>query len=116
MKDTLYCPICKVRMTSRKINWIINGVHQGPTTSRLCPGFGHFVTMYIQKKQVVLLKVSLNSQYTRQIEIDYRFQTSKIIYDYNTISVFIHIPKLLVPDFPNLTELKEKVDILLAFQ
>lgn len=116
MKDTRYCPICKVKMSSRKINWIINGVHQGPTISRTCTGFNHFLTIYTQGNQVALLKVSLNPQYTRQVEIDYRSQTSKIIYDWNTIYVFIPIPKLLVPDFPNLTELKEKVDILLAFQ
>lgn len=116
MKDTLYCPICKVRMSSRKITWIINGIHQGPTISRLCAGFNHFLTMYIQGKRVAFLKVSLNAQYTRQVEIDYRSQTSSIIYPYSTFNVFTKIPKLLVPDFPNLIELKEKVDVLLAFQ
>jgi len=84
---------------------------------RVCSeGYNHIISLWTDKttKTVDLLKVSLSAKYSRFLEIDFINKKCRIICAKGGKHQYIDIPRLLVPDFPSLTELKKVVSLFIT--
>ncbi len=120
MDDTLTCPICGLRM--RTIN--LDGKYLNATqktadyTQRICnKGMNHTLSLFADKSnnQVDFISFSLNPKYSRSIEIDFLNQKCRISCMKNGEAEYIEIPKMIIPDFPHLTKLKERIGLYVVF-
>ena len=120
MDDTVSCPICgnkmrTVHLTS-KFSHTVNKTAN--YTERVCSsGMNHTLQLFTDKatNKVDLIILSLNHKYSRYLEIDYVNQKSRIMCAKESKIEYIEIDKILEPDFPDLTKLKEKVSLYVVF-
>ena len=85
---------------------------------RICSdGHNHIVALWYDKtgKQVDWLRLSLNSNYSRFLEIDFVNQKCRITCAKDGEYEHIDIPRMIEPDFPDLVKLKEKVSLYILF-
>lgn len=120
MDDVLTCPVCGSKMRNiHTDNKLLHPVGKTANyTERVCAGHNHTISLWADKetKQVDFLKISLNSEYSRWIEVDYVNQKCRIICrSKQGENEYIEIPKILEVDFPDLVKLKEKVSIYILF-
>ncbi len=120
MDDVLHCPICGNKLrTSHHTNKILYPINRtGDYAERICSeGHNHIIAVWTNKttKKVDLLKLSLNSKYSRFLEIDYVNQKCRITCAKDGEYEYIDIPKMIEPDFPDLVRLKEKVSLYIVF-
>lgn len=120
MDDVLLCPICGNKMrTSHQQNKLLHEVEKtADYASRVCSNQpNHVVILWTDKetKKVDLLKISLNPKYSRFIEIDFVNQKCRITCAKEGEYEYIDIPKMIEPDFPDLTKLKERVSLYVVF-
>jgi hypothetical protein len=120
MDDVLHCPICGNKMRNKYHDKkLLPPV--GKTANyaeRICSsGHNHVITIWTDKdtKQVDMIKLSLNPKYSRFLEIDFVNQKCRITCTKDGESEHINIPKMIFPDFPDLTKLKEKVNLYVVF-
>lgn len=120
MDDCLACPICANKLKNIKFcnkffspplsnsNYIIRTCHAG---------MNHSLQFYFNddSKLIDFLKISLSPNYSKYIEIDFLNKKSRINCYKNGKHEYISIPKMIKPDFPALTKLKEKVAMLITF-
>lgn len=120
MNDTLTCPICQNKLRSiktpnKRLYWI------GKTSNyieRVCSrGINHSLQFFTDEKtdQVDMLKLSLNPNYSRHLEIDFCNQKCRIRNIKDGTFEHIDIPRLIEPDFPALAKLKETISIFMVF-
>lgn len=109
MEDTFFCPICNKKLRTIKLSSVI--------FERTCTGPNHCLQFKTDKNtgKIILLKFSLNSNYSRYLLVDFLRGCCQIICLKQNCAHCIDIPKLLDLDFPDLTSLKEKVGMLVAF-
>lgn len=62
-----------------------------------------------------MIKLSLNPKYSRFLEMDFVNQKCRITCSKDGENEYIDIPKMIYPDFPDLTKLKEKVSLYVVF-
>jgi hypothetical protein len=120
MDDTLLCPICGNKTRNiHASNKLLHRVNKtADYTDRVCShGRNHIVSMWVdrQTKQIDLLRFSLDAKFSNLVEIDFVNNRSFLICMRNGLRQIIDIPRLLVPDFPDLTQLKSQIGLLLAF-
>ncbi len=120
MDDVSHCPICGNKLrTSHHTKKLLHAT--GKTSDyaeRICSdGHNHVVSIWADKttKQVDLLRLSLNSKYSRFLEIDYVNKKCRITCAKNGEYEYIDIPKMIEPDFPDLVKLKERVSLYILF-
>ena len=120
MDDTLACPICGNKLRNIKLsNKFLHPV--GKTANyieRTCSeGMNHSLQLFTDENnnQVDFLKLSLNPKYSRYIEIDFINQKCRINCLKEGKPDYIDIPKMIYPDFPLLTKLKERVSLYIIF-
>lgn len=106
MDDTKICPICKNKFNSKSIN--------NSKFERTCSGINHTLTIISSSKQIESIKFSLDSKYSKFIEIDFLNNLSTITCYDNKKESKIKIPKILTPDFPKLTSLKQNVQMYIS--
>lgn len=120
MDDTLACPICANKLRNIKLpNKFLHSTNKTANyIARTCfNGMNHSLTFYVDEdaEQVDFLKLSLNPKYSRFIEIDFVNQKCRINCLKDSKPQYIEIDKMLQPDFPLLTKLKEKVSLYITF-
>lgn len=119
MDDVLNCPICDSKLkTSHHKNKLLHPIDQtADYAERICNGHNHIIAIWVNKatKKVDFMKLSLNSKYSRFLEIDWVNQKCRITCAKDNEYEYINIPKMIEPDFPNLTKLKEKVSLYITF-
>lgn len=120
MQGTWNCPICGDLMRGiRQTNRLVYSINKLSTYSeRTCNGINHCLQILVDEKtkEVDLIKISLNANYDRFIYLDMLNQKCKISCFKNNKEVsFIDVPKMIQPDFPLLTELKDRVSMYLIF-
>ena len=121
MLDALYCPVCLLKLrTSHLANKYLHAINKtADYAERVCTkGHNHALLFYADKSTglVDLMKLSLNSSYSRFLEIDFVNHTSKILCLKNGKTEFLlELDKRFQPDFPHLTKLKETVSLCLTF-
>jgi len=84
---------------------------------RTCTGTNHSLQITVDEKteQVDLLKISLSPNYSRFIIIDFYNQKCRVVLLKNNKEESILIPKMIIPDFPDLSKLKNKIKIYALF-
>lgn len=119
MDDTTACPICGKRMRTVKAQdmYLPSAEKTGNFFERTCSGPNHSVQFFTNEETglIDILKFSLDSKYTRYLEIDYFNKRCRIFCMKNGEAKYIHIPKMIEPDFPNLEKLKERISIYVVF-
>lgn len=120
MDDTLTCPVCGNKL--RTINLYNKYLHpvgkSADYTERTCSaGMNHSLQFFSNKdsKEIEFLKLSLNPKYSRYLEIDFVNQKCRIHCMKDGKAEYIEIDKIIVPDFPLLEKLKEKVNVYILF-
>ncbi len=120
MDDTFACPICGKKM--RSLSMTGKYLHYLGKTSnfieRTCvTGLNHSLQLITDKTTgtVDFLNISLNPKYSVYVEIDFVNQKSRINCMKNGRSEYIPIAKMIVPDFPNLESLKDRVSLYITF-
>ena len=120
MDDILTCPICgnKMRTHHHKNKLLYPTGKTANYAERICSsGHNHVITIWVDKatKQIDFIKLSLNPKYSRFLEMDFVNQKSRISLQKDGEEEVINIPKMIRPDFPELTKLKEKVNLYVVF-
>lgn len=120
MDDVLHCPICRNKLrTSHLYNKLLHPVGKiADYSERVCSeGYNHIVCLFVDKetKKVDLIKFSLNSKYSRFLEIDYVNDRSRITCVKNGKFEYIEIPRLLEVDFNDLSPLKRACSLFITF-
>lgn len=120
MDDILLCPVCGNKLRNiRTADKFLHPVNKTATYfERTCSGgMNHSLQLFTDEatKQVDLLKISLNSKFSRYVEIDFLNKKSRIHCLKDGKPQYIDIPKMVVPDFPTLTKLKERVGLYITF-
>jgi len=89
----------------------------GSWKERTCTGPNHSLQIFsdVNTKKVDLLTLSLNPKYSRYLEIDFVNEKCRINCMKDGKSEYIHIDKMIEPDFPSLTKLKERVSLYVVF-
>jgi hypothetical protein len=116
MDDLTLCPICRQKLRSlhtpgKQLPWI------GKTANyieRLCSnGLNHTLQVFTDSDsgQIDLLKLSLNPRYSRFLEIDFVNEKCRLSCFKEGKVERLTIDRLLMPDFPSLSALKEKIRI-----
>lgn len=120
MEDTLSCPVCgnilrNVHLADRFLHVVSK---KSDFIERTCTqGHNHSLRFFVDEKtkKVDCLKVSLNPRYSRFVEINYVMESCLISCWKNNQNYYIEIDRLLEPDFPDLTKLREKVGVFIIF-
>jgi hypothetical protein len=120
MDDILNCPICGNKLrTNHHVNKLLYSIDKtADYAERICSdGHNHIVTLWVDKstKTVDFLKLSLSPKYSRFLEIDFVNQKCRITCMRDGEHEHIDIPKMLIPDFPDLVKLKETVSLYIVF-
>lgn len=120
MEDVRLCPICGKKLTNQQYKQIYLAMFdkRSDYIQRTCTkGTNHSVQLMVDgyTGQVDLLKLSLNPQYTRWVEINFVTGKSKISCLKNGKPEHMEIDRALEPDFPHLIRLKAKVGIYVVF-
>lgn len=120
MDDILRCPICNNKLRTNHLeNKLLYSL--GKTSNyyqRICTkGYNHYFVIYSDKitKKVDLLKLSLNPQYSRFIEINFLNKNCRLTCLKENEPYYIDIDKLIIPDFPDLVKIKEIIGLYIAF-
>jgi len=115
LEDYIDCPICGDKLrTVRKNKITLYFVNKtAKYIERLCTkGYAHSLQLFydINTGKIDLLKFSLSHKYDSFIELDFVNLKSRIIYfNSDNSPEYININALIMPDFPDLVGLKEKV-------
>ncbi len=121
MDDVLYCPICgnKLRTSHHNAKLLHVIGKTADYAERTCSaGYNHIVVLWCDKAtgKIDFLKFTLNHTYSRFLEIDYISNKSRVTCRTGENKhEYIDIPKIIVPDFPDLKELKEKINLYIVF-
>ena len=121
MDDVPLCPVCNLTLrTFGSSKWYFPDLNKEALfIERACTqGHNHSLRWFADSAtgKVDIIKISLNAEYSVFVEINFVFGTSKIFCMNNGDKQrVISLPKILVPDFPNLMELKEKVSLYIIF-
>lgn len=120
MDDILNCPVCGNKFkTNHHTNKLLHPINKTANyAERQCgDGHNHTLTLWTDKsnRKVDLIKLSLGPSYSRFLEIDFVNQKCRIICAQDGEYEYIDIPKMIEPDFPTLTKLKEKVALYVVF-
>jgi hypothetical protein len=117
MDNTSSCPICEKKLSSTNALNKDNLDKTTTYTERKCASMNHSIILLINDKtdKVDFIKMSLNPKYSRFIEIDFYNNKCRINCLKNGKPEYINIPKMIVPDFPELIKLKEKVGLFITF-
>jgi len=114
MQKTQICPICGAKMRSLKLNKYYPFISKKSNFIEMtCTRSNHCIQMIVDSNtnNVDLLKVSLAVDYSRFLYVDYVNEKCKIVCYKNGREQEINIPKLLEVDFPNLTEIKSRINM-----
>ena len=112
MEDLILCPICGNILRTAHLNKFHLHI-VGKTANyaeRTCPGaHGHSIMFWTDKttNQIDFLKVSLNCNYSRFVEIDFLNKETRVLCSRNGKFDVINVGRLLIPDFPDLSELRK---------
>lgn len=112
MEDTSVCPICNsnLRIKQKYDKWIEKICTEGPNHRGL-----KFITNVLNK-QIAHISIPLNEWYSVWVNINFVNEHSTILVNSDlNIKDNIELDKLLVPDFPNLINLKKIVSLCLTF-
>ena len=120
MEDTLSCPICGSKLRN---NYLHNQFIQvlGKTSTfveRSCTAqHNHSIRFFVDGAtgKIDFLRLPLNPQCSRFIEINYLLNKSRISCWKDNKPEYLEIERVLDPDFPDLTKLREKVGIYVVF-
>lgn len=120
MLDTKICPICQSILKNKKLpKYHVTLINKtADYWLRICPSaINHSLQLLSEtnSKQIHLIKFSICHKYSKFVELDILNQKSKISLLNHNQSKFIILDKLLIPDFPQLIKLKEKVQTLITF-
>jgi len=120
MDDTPTCPICGNKM--RTVNLDNKLLHiikkQANYVERTCVnGMNHSLRLFADKAtgQVDFINLSLNPKYSKYLEIDFINSKCRINCMKEGKPEYIEIPKMIIPDFPLLEKLKERVNLYVVF-
>lgn len=120
MEDVTSCPICNNKLRTVRLNgkYLFSVNKTSNYVERTCSqGMNHSLQFFTDEntKKIDFIKISLNHKYSKFIEIDFINQKCRISCMKSGKAEYIDIPKMLEPDFPNLTKLKEKVALYVTF-
>lgn len=120
MEDTTSCPICgnklrTVRMAKKHLHWVDRTANYAERTCTR--GMNHSLQIFVDEstRLVDMLMLSLNPKYSRYLEIDFVNRKCRINCMKEGKPDYIDIDKMIEPDFPDLTKLKEKVAMYVVF-
>lgn len=118
MDDTTECPICNNKLRTNTTSYMKHIEHgpAKPYISRTCTlGLNHTLQIFSFNSKISLLKMSLDIEYSKFIEVNFVSNTCQILLLKNHSMKHIDIPKILDLDFPNLDSLRNKVDMFISF-
>lgn len=120
MDDVLNCPVCGNKLRNHNLlNKRLPFLDEvGNFVERNCTlGHNHSLQMFVDlaTNKVVYLKLSLNHLYSRFVEINFVTEKCRILCMKDCECQYIDIDKLIEPDFPDLTKLKERVSLYVVF-
>lgn len=119
MDDCVNCPICGNKLRNiHLLNYNLLFINKiSNYTERTCAGINHSLQFWADKStsKIDLIKFSLNSKYSKYIEIDFFNKKSRLSCWNNSVPYYINFNKIINPDFPNLISLTDKISTYLSF-
>lgn len=121
MQDVHDCPICGTRLkiiSKKKLKYLHIIGKQGFYTEKVCvQHHTHYLQIFsnVTTNKIDFIKFSINTEFSRIVEVDFHNKKSRIQCLNQGISDYIiHVPNVLELDFPTLTKLKEKVSMYIV--
>jgi len=118
MQDTLYCPICGDKMRSKKEQAYVQLLNKDSNfIERTCTGLNHCIQLVIDlsSKEIDFMKISLSRDFSRFVLIDIVNNKSNIICLKKNEKQSFEVPRAMIPDFPDLKELKRIIGLYITF-
>ncbi len=121
MDDTLHCPICgkKLRTVNLPDRFLHSVNKRADYAERTCTeGMNHRgLRLFTDKSnsKVDLLILTLDPKNSKYLEIDFVNQKCRINCMKDGKPDYINVEKMITPDFPDLTKLKERVSLYVLF-
>lgn len=119
MDDCVNCLICGNKLKNINLKnynlLLINKISN--YTERTCAGINHSLQLWSDKStsKIDFLRFSLDSNYSKFLEIDYVNKKSRLSCWKNSMPKFIYFNKIIEPDFPKLSNLIDKLSTYLLF-
>jgi hypothetical protein len=119
VEDLHNCPICnsKFRVT-RNINYFIPFIKKSADyIEKKCVSQpGHSIAIYVDNQKIDYVKFSLAENFSTYIFLDFLNSKSKVsFYDNGSNTQSLDLDHLLIPDFPELKLLRNKISKYSAF-
>lgn len=120
MEDTLLCPICGSKLRNNHLHNQFMPILGKTATfvERSCSlQHNHSIRFLVDAAtgKIDFLRLPLNPQCSRFIEINYHLNKSRISCWKDNKPDYLEIDKTLEPDFPDLTKLRDKVETYVLF-
>lgn len=119
MNDSVFCPFCGDKFKNSYTNNNLPKAIQGNTTyiERVCASINHVVIFYTEKNtlQVDYIIFSIYPNYSVYIEVNFLHKATDIFIYNREFKKEITLPKILEPDFPQLTKIKDIINMYLTF-
>jgi hypothetical protein len=118
MDDTLHCPICGTKLKNHSVGetYLFPLDKMSKYTERVCQGINHTLYFFVDDAtgRIDYLKIIFEPSYSKLLEIDYVHQRCRVGCTKNSLTEYIDVG-MIQPDFPNLTRLKEKINLYVVF-
>ncbi len=120
MDDISHCPICRSKLKNQYLEdyflWFCN--KSDTYIQKTCLNLNHSLQLFTNSSNSVdLLKISLTPNFSQYIQIDFVNNISRleIFSPKSKTRENILIPEALIPDFPDCSVLKDKINSILLF-
>ena len=118
MDDSQICPICGVKFRNLYLkNYQISNKTADFVERTCSQSMNHIIQFYADQStnQIDYIKLNINPRYTVILELDFINKKSIMSFWKSGACEYVHVPKIIEPDFPLLNDLREKINMYTVF-
>jgi hypothetical protein len=120
MRDLLHCPICfhQLKSTRAQLRRLSQTNKTAHYIHRICQGKPHQLSFFTDKStgKIDWIQFNPNQDYSTFVEINFVNLTAIVkLYKDSKEYLRIELTEITTPDFPDLEELKKRIELFITF-